>query len=86
MKFRIIENQERKEQGKVEVYEIFYFDEFDNRGPKWKKVIWDEESYLNFVDNNFVATIEAAKIKAETFMEEYIKENGKVVEEFELNG
>lgn len=84
MKFRIIENQERKEKGKVEVYEIFYFDELNDRGPKWHKVIWDTESYLNFVDKNFVATIEDAKIKAETFMEEYRKKHGTIVEEFNL--
>lgn len=80
MKFRILEvNKSEKYK-----YEIFYFDEYDNRGPKWEKVIWDEESCCHFRDNNFTATIDEAKYKAALFKEKYEKEHGKVVEEFDM--
>ena len=60
MRFRIIENKKIKETP----YEIFYFDENNSRGPKWLKVVWDEESYIHFCDKNFVATIDEANTKA----------------------
>lgn len=79
MKFRIIRNNKNNKP-----YEVYYFDENDNRGPKWRKVIWDEQSYLNFSDNNFVDTIKEAKEKALDFIEKYRKEHGTIVEEFDL--
>ena len=79
MKFRIV-----KRENTEKPYEIFYFDENDSRGPKWHKVIWDEESYCNFCDKNFVATVKEAKEKALDFIEKYRKEHGTIVEEFNL--
>ena len=81
MRFRIIENKKIKETP----YEIFYFDENNSRGPKWLKVVWDEESYIHFCDKNFVATIDVANTKAKEFYEKWTKENGKIVSEFEIN-
>ena len=80
MKFRIVKNEKNKRP-----YEVYYFDEYDSRGPKWRKVIWDEQSYLNFSDNNFVNTVEEAKQKALEFLEEYREEHGTIVEEFNLS-
>ena len=83
MKFKIVERFDREKE--TEKYEVFYFDEFNSKGPKWLKVIWDEESYLNFCDHNFTATIEEAKTKAREFYKSYKIKNGKVIEEFYLD-
>ena len=48
MKFRIVKNE--KIENAEKPYEVFYFDEADSKGPKWRKVIWDEKSYCNFCD------------------------------------
>jgi len=82
MKFRIVKNE--KIENAEKPYEVFYFDEADSKGPKWRKVIWDEKSYCNFCDNNFVATVKEAKEKALDFIEKYRKEHGTIVEEFNL--
>lgn len=80
MKFRILKvNNRGKEQ-----FEIWYLDEFDNRGLRWQKVIWDEESYCRFRDNNFTDTIDEAKQKAVEFKKKYEEEHGTFVDEFTL--
>lgn len=81
MKFKIIK---RKKNDK-ERFEAFYFNEFDNRGPKWSQVIWDKQRYLNLMDGNYTDTMEEAEQKVREFMEEYKQEHGAVVKEFELN-
>lgn len=80
MEFKIKKvNKSGKEQ-----FEIWYLDEFDNRGLRWQKVIWDEESYCRFRDNNFTDTIDEAKQKAAEFKKKYEEENGTVIEQFIL--
>lgn len=80
MKFRILEvNKSEKYK-----YEIFYFDEYDNRGSKWQKVIWDKDSYCHFQDNNYTETIDDAMYKIALFKEEYEKEHGKLVKEIDM--
>lgn len=81
MKFRILKvNNRGKEQ-----FEVRYFDEmFDNRGPRWEKVIWDEDGYCHFQDYNCTDTIEEAKQRAADFKEKIETENGVVVDEFTL--
>ena len=80
MEFKIKKvNNRGKEQ-----FEIWYLDEFDNRGLRWQKVIWDEESYCRFRDNNFTDTIDEAKQKAVEFKKKYEEENGTVIEQFIL--
>lgn len=80
MKFRIVKKDENPEIGYN--YEVLYFDENDSRGPKWRKVIWDKENYLNFRDTNFTATVEEAEQKAKEFAEQYKQEHGELVKEF----
>ena len=80
MEFKIKKvNNREKEQ-----FEIWYLDEFDNRGLRWQKVIWDEESYRRFRDNNFTDTIDEAKQKAAEFKAKYEEENGTVIEQFSI--
>lgn len=80
MEFKIKKvNNRGKEQ-----FEIWYLDEFDNRGLRWQKVIWDVENYCHFKDYNFTDTIDEAKQKAAEFKKKYEEENGTVVESFSL--
>lgn len=80
MEFKIKKvNNRGKEQ-----FEIWYLDEFDNRGLRWQKVIWDEENYRHFKDYNFTDTIDEAKQKAAEFKKKYEEENGTVIEQFIL--
>lgn len=80
MKFRILEvNKSDKYK-----YEIFYFDEYDNRGSRWQKVIWDNDSYCNFQDNNYTETIDDAMYKIALFKEKYEKKHGKLVKEIDM--
>jgi uncharacterized membrane protein YcgQ (UPF0703/DUF1980 family) len=81
MKFKIVK---RKKNDK-ERFEAFYFNELDNRGPKWSQVIWDKQRYLNLMDGNYTDTMEEVEQKVREFMEEYKQEHGAVVKEFELN-
>lgn len=81
MKFRILEVLEGENKGK---YEVFCYDEYDTRGAKWKKVIWDEKNYLQYLDYNFALTIDEAKFKAKEYFEKWQNKHGKLVEEFEL--
>lgn len=81
MKFRIIK---REKNGK-ERYEAFYYNEADNRGPKWSQVIWDKQRYLNLMDGNYTESQEEIEQKIQEFMDEYRAEHGTVVKEFDLN-
>jgi hypothetical protein len=65
-------------------YEIWYLDEFNNGGMKWKKVIWDTESYCHFKDTNFTQTLDEAEQKAAEFKEKYEEEHGILIEKFSL--
>ena len=76
MKFKIL----KKEKG----YEVWYLNEFDIRGFRWSKVIWDEEAYRHFKDNNFTDTVEEARQKAAEFKEKFEKDHGVFVESFTL--
>lgn len=76
MKFKIIKNEKN---GK-ERYEVYYFNEFDSRGPKWSQVIWNEEAHLNFLAN----TVEEAEQRARDFLHNHNAEHGAVVREFEI--
>lgn len=80
MKFRILEVNK----GDKEKYEIFYLDKYDNRGPRWQKVIWDEQAYCHFQDNNYTSTIDEAEYQAALFKEKYEKEHGKLVKEIDM--
>lgn len=65
-------------------YEIWFFNEFDNRGIRWDKVIWDEENYCSFQDYNFTETIEEAEQKAAEFKDKFEKEHGILIKKFSL--
>jgi hypothetical protein len=80
MKFKII----KKEKNGKERYEVYYFNEFDSRGPKWSQVIWNKEAQLNFVDSNYTNTVEEAEQRAREFLQNHNAEHGAVVREFEI--
>lgn len=82
MKFRIVEVKNNR--NPKDKYAIYYLDELDNRGIKWNRVIWDEESYRHFQDTNFVPDIDTAMFRAAEFKDKYCAEHGYVVDEFEL--
>ena len=80
MKFRVI----KKTKNEKERYELFYFDEYDNRGPKWSQVIWDEEAYCKFMDVNYETSLDAINLRAREFAQKYAKEHGELISEFEI--
>ena len=71
MKFRILEVKVDKKPK----YKVYYFDEFNNRGQQWNQVLFENRSYAD--------TIEEAEYQASLFYEGWIKENGRIIEEFE---
>lgn len=82
MKFRIVEVKNNPNPNYK--YAVYYLDEFDNRGIKWNRVIWDEESYCHFKDTNFTPDVETAKYQAAVFKDKYCAEHGYVVDEFDF--
>lgn len=80
MKFRVI----KKTKNEKERYELFYFDEYDNKGQRWKQVIWNRESYLNFTDENYETSLDAIDQRAREFAQKYKKEHGELIKEFEI--
>lgn len=80
MKFRII----KKTKNEKERYELFYFDEYDNKGQRWKQVIWDEKAYCNFMDANYETSLDSIDQRAKEFAQKYKKEHGELISEFEL--
>jgi hypothetical protein len=81
MKFRVI----KKTKEEKERYELFYFDEYDNRGgSKWKQVIWNSEAYCNFKDANYETSLDAIDQRAKEFAQKYEKEHGELIKEFEI--
>lgn len=80
MKFRVI----KKTKEEKERYELFYFDEYDSRGPKWRQVIWNSEAYCNFMDANYETSLDAINLRAREFAQKYVKEHGELISEFEI--
>lgn len=80
MKFRVI----KKTKEEKERYELFYFDEYDSRGPKWRQVIWNSEAYCNFMDANYETSLDAINLRAREFAQKYAKEHGELISEFEI--
>jgi len=80
MKFRIIKKTKNKE----ERYELFYLDEYDNYGPTWRQVIWDEKAYCRFMDVNYETSLDAINLRAREFAKKYAEEHGELISEFEI--
>lgn len=75
MKFRILEIEINKKTK----YKVYYFDEFNNRGQQWNQIIFKNHDLID----SYTDTIEEAEYQAALFYERWIKENGKIIKEFE---